>query len=319
MSSLVTVQNPATQRGCQSPCAGCAAADNWPGCSVLHARDNLCNISVDTNGAVPDFFGAEGFAVVDAGIDRLQVFEGSVPEGIFDDPRGVHAHTQFEEEDLPGVCLQVGSVTVRRPVPALILHEGFVGPQVCRHRFPAARTFRDEFGGDPHIFLFVPHLPDNGFIVIGLWVAGDAALEQAVVALGVKQAVLVKAGFLKTVIHIGGEHKIILVFHQGQQILIDRFRRVHIAIDHDVSCPECPHLFRCFVGVKTAGIHISKAIFFAEVGEIFLEAFPAVGEPGGGGESRSGADEDCVRFGKCGFQSVDVIRAVWRRWHSLRP
>lgn len=95
---------------------------------LFQIRDDLGNISVDTNGAVPDFFGAESFAVVDAPIDRLRVFEGPVPEGIFDDPRGVHAHAQFEEEDLPGVSLQVGSVTVRRLVPALIFHEGFVGP-----------------------------------------------------------------------------------------------------------------------------------------------------------------------------------------------
>ena len=50
------------------------------------------------------------------------------------------------------------------------------------------------------------------FIVIGDRLAGAAALEGAIVALRIKEAVFIKAGFLEAVIDVGGEDEIVFPF-----------------------------------------------------------------------------------------------------------
>ena len=64
---------------------------------------------------------------------------------------------------------------------------------------------RDTLPRYTHILLLCHHLPDNCFILIGFLAAGFAALEQAVIALGIEQPFLIKSGFLEAVIHIGGD------------------------------------------------------------------------------------------------------------------
>src|SRR5699024_12614109 len=54
------------------------------------------------------------------------------------------------------------------------------------------------------------------------------ALEQTIIPLGVEKAVFLKSCLLKTVIYVGSQNKIVFVFHQIEQFVIDRFRCIHI-------------------------------------------------------------------------------------------
>ena len=71
------------------------------------------------------------------------------------------------------------------------------------------------------------HLPNHFFIVPGLFAAGFAALKQAVIALGIEKAFLVKSRFLEAMIHVGGQDEIILVLHHLKQIAVGGFWRIH--------------------------------------------------------------------------------------------
>ena len=51
--------------------------------------------------------------------------------------------------------------------------------------------------------------------------AGNGAVKQATIALGIKQALLIKASFLETMAHIGSENKIIFAVYYLQQCFIN--------------------------------------------------------------------------------------------------
>src|SRR5699024_11653141 len=81
------------------------------------------------------------------------------------------------------------------------------------------------------------------------------ALEQPIIPLGVEKAVFLKSCLLKTVIYVGSQDKIVFVFHQIEQFVIDRFRCIHIAVDPDIAAPVCPVFLQRIIWVKSAGIH----------------------------------------------------------------
>ena len=120
--------------------------------------------------------------------------------------------------------------------------------------------------------------------------AGLAALEEAVVPLGVKQPFPVKARLLKHVVHVGGEHEIIPPLHQLKQPLIHRLRRVHIAVDENIPAPVGPVLLQGGKRVKTAGVHVPEPVFPDKIREILLKSFPRVGKSRRRGEAGSRSD-----------------------------
>lgn len=93
---------------------------------------------------------------------------------------------------------------------------------------------------------------NDAFVIIGLLVAGPGTLPQAVVALGIEQPLLVKSCLLETMIHIGGQHKIVLSLHQFQKLLINWLRGVQIAIDIDIPAPIRPMFFQAVKGIEAA-------------------------------------------------------------------
>lgn len=50
---------------------------------------HVADVPADADGLALDLAGAGGLAAVDAGIGGLRVLEGHLPEGVFDDDRGV--------------------------------------------------------------------------------------------------------------------------------------------------------------------------------------------------------------------------------------
>ena len=101
-------------------------------------------------------------------------------------------------------------ISLCRSIPARILNKGIVRPEIHGHRGAAFRTVGDQLCGNLHPgrnalrknqlavapdfkSLGMNHPNHHFFVVIGLIVALFAALQQAVIALGIKQPVPVKA------------------------------------------------------------------------------------------------------------------------------
>ena len=146
-------------------------------------------------------------------------------------------------------------------MPAFVLHKGIVSPKIHRHRLSTVRAVWDEFCWNPHIFLLLYHLTDELFIIISFLTARLAALKKSIVPLCIKQSFLIKSCLLETVIYIRCQHKIVLVPHQFQQLLIHRFRCIHVTVDIDITAPVRPVFFQRLIRIKTAGIHIREIIF----------------------------------------------------------
>ena len=196
-------------------------------------------------------------------------------------------------------------------VPAGILYKAVITAQVHREQLAAVRAVGDKLGRDigfqdgilrhgqltircEDIPLCFYHLPDECLIVESLLTAWFTALEQAVIALRVEQPLFIEPCFLEAVVHIGGDYKVILILHQPEQRVVYRLRGVLIAVDINVPAPVRPVFLHGGVGVEPAGIHIRKAVFAGKIGEICSESFPGVGEPGGGGQPGSCADDDGI-------------------------
>lgn len=153
------------------------------------------------------------------------------------------------------------------------------------------------------------HLADDRFIVISFFVARDTALKQAIISLGIKQAVFVKSCFLKTVVHIGGQDKMIFIFYQIIKRAVNRLRRVHIAVDVNIPAPICPMFFWRIIWIEAAGIHILKVILGRKIPEVSFKPFSGVEQSGRSGQTGAGANDHGVCFVDCFTQLMDTI---WR-------
>ena len=170
------------------------------------------------NGALGDLGRAICLRKVYAGVRRLWVLAGHLPEPVFDDAGGVTAHAQLQKQRAKSiVAAQERLASLCGQAPALVLHKGVVCPQVHGHGRAADGAMRNQLAGDPHILLLLQHLQDSGLVVVGLCVAGHTALPQAVVPLGVKEPLFVKARLLKAVVDVCCDDKIVLAPQQRQK------------------------------------------------------------------------------------------------------
>ena len=130
------------------------------------------DIPVDADRPRLNFLGAAGFRQIDADIECFGVLSGHLPERVLDDDRRVAAHTQFQVDHL---CVSVPPKEILvagiSGIPALVLDEGVVAPQVHGHGPAADRAMRDKFRGDTHIPLLGHHAPDGFLVVPGLLTA----------------------------------------------------------------------------------------------------------------------------------------------------
>ena len=126
--------------------------------------------------------------------------------------------------------------------------------------------------------------------------AGLAALEKPVIALRVEQAALVKSRFLKAVVNIGCDNKIVFVGNQLQKIIVDRFGGIHIAVDVDIPAPIRPMLLRCGKRIKAAGIHITDTVLCRKIGKVLFKPLAGVNKSGRGGKAGSGTDHNSIRL-----------------------
>ena len=246
------------------------------------------DVPLDADGAASDLPWGAGRLPVDAGVDRPWVLPGHPPEGIFDDDRGVAPHPQFQKEHpLPLAAAEEGLIAPGGGVPALVLHEGVVRAQVHGHGPAADGAVGHQPGGHPHVPLLLQHPAHRLLVVVGLGMAGLGALPQAVVPLGVEDAALVKARPLELMVHVGGEHEVVLLPNQVQQVPVHRPGRVHIPVVPDVPAPPGPVLLQAVKGEEAPGVHVWDAVFLLKIPEIALKPLPGVGEASRGGQPRS--------------------------------
>ena len=147
-------------------------------------------------------------------------------------------------------------VPLRRGVPALVLGKFVVAAQVHRNRSAAVRAARKELRRYRHRWrpicrrrqhtvrygeaLRFDHRADGFLVVKRLLTARLTALEQTIIALRVEQALFIIASFLKAVVNIRGDDKIIFVLYQLQKINTAYKKRI----------VECIGWKRCVVGIS---------------------------------------------------------------------
>ena len=180
---------------------------------VKHRTD----ICIDADGFFADFPGRTGLPQIDANIRSIRPLRRHTPEGVFDDCRGVVPCAQLQKECFAAfMAAQESAVALGGGVPALVLDKGIVAPQIHRHRLAADRATRHKLARHTHIMLLLNHPADDFLIVIGFLAARLTALEQAVIALCVEQAALVKARLLEAMVYVCGQDEIILILNQFQ-------------------------------------------------------------------------------------------------------
>ena len=119
-------------------------------------------------------------------------------------------------------------------------------------------------------------------------------LKEAVVALGIEQAFSVEACFLEHVIHVGGDHKVVLIGNEPQKVLIDGLWRFHIAVAVDIPAPPGPISLLIREGIEAAGIHIRDDEALCKIREVAHEALAIVDKARRGGKPRSRTNHDGV-------------------------
>ncbi len=245
--------------------------------SAAQAVQHIPYVGVDAYGLCTDFFGALCLAQVDAGVYCLRVLIGHLPEGVLDDAGGVAADTQLQKEyTLVFIGIHKIAVTCSGGMPACVLHKAMVGAQIHAHGLAAYRAAWNQAARYTSVLLLRHHLPHDFFVVVCGIVAGLGALKQAVIALCVEEPLLIKARLLEAVIHIGAEHKIIFVFDQLQQLFVNRFGRIHIAVDVDIAAPVRPFFLQAVEGEKARGVHVLKAVGFDKIGKMLCKTRAAV-------------------------------------------
>ena len=191
-------------------------------------------------------------------------------------------------------------------VPAGVLDEGRVGPQVGAHGLPAARAARHEPGGHAHVPLLADHGGHGPGVVVGGVVAGGGALEEPVVALGVEQAVLGQAGPLEAVVDVRGQDEEVAAGQEREQVGVDGAGAGLVAQEGDVARPVGPLLLRARKGVEAGRVGVGEAVAGDEVGEALGEDGAGVGVSVGDGQARPGPDDDGVRLVQEGGEAVDA-------------
>ena len=139
-------------------------------------------------------------------------------------------------------------------MPAFILHELVISAKIGGHQLTIVWAVWNQLCRNTHSQLCSfrnnqlviladlkalrqQHLPDDLFVVIGLMCRRTVrigTLQQTVVALRVEEALLVEAGSLEAVIHVGCDHEVVLILHEVQESVVDIIRDRHIAVNPDV-------------------------------------------------------------------------------------
>ena len=184
----------------------CSCADRLSFCECFY---HLCRVPGYADAAVRKLAGNPRVVIVQAGVGGVRVLIGPVPEIELDDARRVPAHADLQiQYAIFRMGLREVQIALCGGVPACVLDKAIVRAQVHRQGLSAVWALGQQLRGDGHGGPDAPgndqriasaddkalcqhHIPHHGLIVPGLLAAGFAALEQAVVALGVEEWFLI--------------------------------------------------------------------------------------------------------------------------------
>jgi hypothetical protein len=100
--------------------------------------------------------------LIDTDVGGVRVLRRHLPEGAFDDGRGIIANAQFQKEDfLPRAGSEKTLIPRRCPMPALVLNKGIIAAEVHGHGLAAVGTGWKKLGRDFHIFLSLDHFTNR--------------------------------------------------------------------------------------------------------------------------------------------------------------
>ena len=153
-------------------------------------------------------------------------------------------------------------------MPSLIFNKCLIRSEIHTHRLTAARAIWNQTRRNRKLYFSVfrflqfpvfhlksltqHHFLYDFFIVIGFFMTRLTTLKQAVISLCIEDSVFSESCFLKTMIHICRQYKIIFFFYQIIQVLIYRFWCIHISINIDISAPVSPVFFQCFIWIEAS-------------------------------------------------------------------
>src|SRR5699024_2592421 len=107
-----------------------------------------------------------------------------------------------------------------------------------------------------------------------------AALKQPIIPLRIKQAALVKSSFLKTVVHISGQDKIIFILYQIIKLSVNRLRSIHIPVNVNIPAPIRPMFFQRVIWIEATGIHVLEMILGSKITEVFFKPLTRINQSG---------------------------------------
>ena len=223
-----------------------------------------------------------------------------MPERKFYNRRCVHPNAKFQKQHPQALMLlKELLVPLRRTIPAIILHKGSIAVQVHCHRLATDRAIRNQLSRNSHILLLFQHFPNSDFIIIRFPAAWLTALKQAIISLHIEKPLFIKASFLKTMVYISCDDKVILICHQAQKLFINRLRCIHITVDKNITAPITPKLFLRRKRIKATRVHVTNAIFLRKICKILLKPLPCVGIPSRCRQAGACTDNNSLTFLQC--------------------
>ena len=79
----------------------------------------------------------------------------------------------------------------------------------------------------------------RSFILASIYTTRCVALKQSVIFLCVEKPLFIKSDFLKAMVYVCCDNKMVLTLYKPQKLVIYRFRSVHITIHIDMFAHTC--------------------------------------------------------------------------------
>ena len=127
-----------------------------------YSAQRINYIHIDANWLPFNFLRANRLSLIDTDVGGVRAVRRHLPEGAFDDGRGIIANAQFQKEDfLPRAGSEKTLIPRRCPMPALVLNKGIIEAEVHGHGLAAVGTGWKKLGRDFHIFLPLDHFTNR--------------------------------------------------------------------------------------------------------------------------------------------------------------
>lgn len=211
-----------------------------------------------------------------------------MPEWVLDNARRVSTYTKLKVDYVHTfMATQELVVALGGRMPTLVFHKGIVATQISNHGPTANGTVRDKPTRNTHagvarlgcaLSLSGHHSAYLLLVIVCFLMAWLAALEQAIIALRIKQTMLIYARQLELMVHIGGEHKVVAPLQKLDQLFIERCGARTIAVHHYLAAPVTPKKLGLREGIKPARVHIVEPKAFLKIREIALKALSRIRE-----------------------------------------